>query len=146
MTVETEGKVGAPGASVLQIETINGIYEVKRPGGRLGAKSMMILAKMSSIDGVKQVPALLDDGTYEGNEDPKLVGRIIAENNRLAMKAMGEVFEEWAPIVLPQVVMSGPYKYDDMPGEDQLALFMALSQETKVGDEFFRVLSPNPTK
>lgn len=143
LNVETDiasKQVGTPGVSVLKIETGNGIYQVKRPGGRLGAKSMMILAKMSSVDGIKKVPKLLPDGTYEGNEDPKLVEKIIIENNRLATAAMGDVFEEWAPIMLPHIVVAGPFTYDDMPGEDQLALFMALSQETKVGEEFFRIL------
>lgn len=120
----------------LKIETANGIYEVKKPGGRLGAKSMMILSKMAMVEGIQKVPRA------EDNEDPALIVRIVAENNRLTTAKMAEVFEEWAPLVLPMVVITGPFTYDDMPGEDQLALFMALSQETKIGEEFFRILPP----
>jgi hypothetical protein len=124
----------------IRVETANGIYELKRPGGRVGAKSMMILSKMSSIEGMQTIPKKLEDGSFEGNEDPTLVKKMIANNNRLATVKMAEVFEEWAPIVLPVTVVSGPFMYDDMPGEDQLALFMALSQETKIGEDFFRIL------
>ena len=120
----------------LRIETANGIYEVKRPGGRLGAKSMMILSKMATVEGMKAIPK------EEDNEDPALIVKIRADNNRLATAKMAEVFEEWAPIMLPSVVVSGPFTYDEMPGEDQLALFMALSQETKIGEDFFRILPP----
>ena len=126
--------------SHIRVETANGIYELKRPGGRVGAKSMMILSKMSSIEGMQRIPKKLEDGSFEGNEDPALVQKMISSNNRLATEKMAEVFEEWAPIVLPTTVVSGPFTYDDMPGEDQLALFMALSQETKIGEDFFRVL------
>jgi len=135
-----EPVITRPPLATIKVETANGVYVVKRPGGRIGAKSMMLLSKMASVEGMQRIPKLQEDGTYEGNEDPELIKQMIMSNNQHATEKMAEVFEEWAPLILPTVIVTGPFVYDDMPGEDQLALFMALSQETKIGEDFFRIL------
>ena len=120
------------------IETANGKYEIKKPGGKLGTKNMILLAQLATVEGLKTVPE-------EGVEDPALIELIKADNARLSMAKMSEVFEQWAPQMLPAIVVSGPYTYDDMPGEDQLAIFLAVNQESVIGDELFRVVPATPT-
>lgn len=119
------------------IETKNGVYEVKRPGGQLGTRSMILLSHMSTVEGIQEVP----DADVE---DPALIARIKASNNRIAMAKMTEVFAEWAPEMLPNIVVSGPFKYDDMPDTDQLAIFVAINQESLTGDDLFRILPAKP--
>jgi hypothetical protein len=121
--------------NTIKIQTGTGVYELKKPGGRLGAKNMVLLSKMATAEGIQKIPE-------DANEDPQLIAKIKAQNAKVATEKMAEVFEEWAPLMIPQVVVSGPFTYDDMPGEDQLAIFMALSQETKIAEDFFRVLPP----
>jgi hypothetical protein len=62
------------------------------------------------------------------------------------MDLFGVVFEEWADKILPSLVVSGPFTYDEMPGEDQLAIFLALTQETQVAEDFFQVMPPEPSQ
>lgn len=121
--------------NTIKIETANGIYELKKPGGKLGAKNMVLLSRMATAEGMQKVPE-------EGVEDPILIAKVKAQNAKVATEKMAQVFEEWAPMMIPSVLISGPFTYDDMPGEDQLAIFMALSQETKIAEDFFRVLPP----
>ena len=122
---------------MVKIKTVNGIYEVAKPGGKMGARNMSIIAKLSAVEGVMRVP--------EGeSEDPKLIKDIEAMNARLMTKAMFDVFEIWAAEILPFIVKDGPYKYAEMPGEDQMAIFMAMSSELKMADEFFQIIPDTP--
>lgn len=117
------------------IETANGRYEIKKPGGPVGVKNLMMLGKLAMLDGIKKVPE-------QGTEDPELIKQIVADNEKLVMQAAFDMFPEWASTILPTCIVSGPYKYEDMPGEDQLAIFLATIQEMNVGDELFRVVPP----
>jgi hypothetical protein len=134
--------------TMLKIETGNGIYEVKKPGGKLGAKSMMMFSELASVDGVQPVPKMNVDGTYEGNEDPKLVAIIQVSNQKLIMAKMESVFVRWASEILPSIIATfegKPFAYEDMPGEDQLAVFLAISGEMKMTQDFFRIIPPTPS-
>jgi hypothetical protein len=87
------------------IETINGIYTIKRPVGVVGAKHFSILTKC--------VPSTRDE---DGN-----VILSPADNER-----MSAAFEQWSTMVLPKIVIDGPFTGDMIPGEDQYALFLAM--------------------
>lgn len=115
------------------IETASGKYEIKQPGGILGTESIIMMAQLATVDGIKKVPK-------DGEEDPILIASIIADNEKLLSAKLIEVFQQWAPKMLPAVVVSGPFTYENMPGQDQLAIFVALSQEANSGTELFRVV------
>lgn len=115
------------------IETASGKYEIKQPGGKLGTESIIMMAQLVTVDGLKKVP-------NEGEEDPVLIASIVMDNEKVLSKKFIEVFNEWAPKMLPSVVVSGPFTYENMPGTDQLAIFVALSQEANNGVELFRVV------
>lgn len=121
----------------IKIKTANGVYEIKRPVGKLGAKSMIVLSKLATAAG----PTL----KYAEDEDPAIVERIKMMQKEAQMEQFGIVFEEWAEKILPAIIVSGPFKYEDMPGEDQLAIFMAVTQESQLTGELFQVLPPEPS-
>jgi len=87
------------------IETVNGIYVLKRPSARVGTKHFALLTKC--------VPTGRD-------EDGKIMFSP-ADNDRMA-----DVFESWSATVLPYIIVDGPFSKDDIPGEDQYALFLAM--------------------
>lgn len=116
--------------STVKIETVNGVYEVKKPSGKVGAMSMAILSKLAGH--AKQ-------GTEYG-EDEKLI-------SPRQLEGFGGVFMEWAEKILPHIVLDSPYKkadgvtdYEDIPGEDQLAIFTAVSSHLAGDKEFFRII------
>jgi hypothetical protein len=125
--------------NTLKIKTGNGIYEIRKPGGRLGAKNMVILSKLA---GAVSPSKPLDPEV----EDPAVIAMAKAQASAKQMDLFGIVFEEWAEKILPALVVSGPFTYDEMPGEDQLAVFLALTQETQVADDFFQVVPPEPSQ
>jgi len=107
---------------MLKIQTVNGIYEVKKPGGKIGARSMMMLSEIATAEGIMKVPG--------PEEDPVLTEKIIANNSRVTMIKAEEVFVRWAPELIPSILVTldgQPVVYEDVPGEDQLAIFLALS-------------------
>jgi hypothetical protein len=123
--------------NMLKIQTATGIYEVKKPGGKVGAKSMMMLSEIATAEGIMKVPKV------EDGEDPVVIEKVIANNSRITMIKAEEVFVKWAPEVIPTILVSldgNPVTYDDVPGEDQLAIFLALSSEMKMSEEFFRIV------
>jgi hypothetical protein len=123
--------------NMLKIQTATGIYEVKKPGGKIGAKSMMMLSEIATAEGIMKVPKV------EDGEDPAVIEKTIAHNSRITMMKAEEVFVRWAPEVIPTILVSldgKPITYDDVPGEDQLAIFLALSGEMKMSEEFFRIV------
>lgn len=118
----------------LQIKTANAVYTVRKPAGKLGAKSMIILSKLTSAG---TMPKIVN---AEG-EDPKIfemAKQVAAEKQ---MEVFSTVFEEWSEKILPGIVDN----YDDIPGEDQLAIFMAITQEMNVTEEFFQILPAEPS-
>lgn len=100
-----------------QIETNNGIYKVRNPVGRIGAIHFGIITKSTPTDG--------------GDSEQLSPG---------AMNKLTEGFEEWSVKVLPHIIVEGPFKYEEMPGEDQYAIFLAMFSLIKVGKEFFRIV------
>lgn len=106
----------------VRIETSNGIYTIKKPTGRLGAKHFALLTKSIPAGRDEQGNVMLSPGDQE---------------------RFGQVFEEWCAYLLPHLVVAGPFKYEDMPGEDQYAIFLAMFEIMNMGDEsgeIFRVL------
>jgi hypothetical protein len=122
--------------TTLNIKTANGIYEVRKPAGKLGARNMIILSKLANVQPIK---------VNVENEDPAFVEKVRQMNNAKQMEAFGNVFEEWSDKILPTIVVKGPFTYEEMPGEDQLAIFLALTQETQVTEEFFQILPAEPS-
>lgn len=116
VTTEGEKKI----KMVYDIQTPSGVYKVKRPVGRFGAKHFSLLAK--------SMP------TPTGEEGEQMISP--GDQARFS-----DVFVEWSAIILPNILVEGPYKYDEMPGEDQYGIFLALFQIMNMGEgELFRVL------
>lgn len=90
-----------------RVATPNGEYVVKRPTGRAGVIHFTLVTK--------SIPSTTD-------EDGKV---IISPADQERFTA---AFEEWTEKVLPQIFIEGPngIKVDEMPGEDQYALFLAM--------------------
>lgn len=102
-----------------KIETPNGIYTVKRPVGRAGVIHFTLVSK--------SIPT---------TEDPE-TGQIIispADQDRFV-----QAFSEWTEKVLPAIYIEGPFPIQEMPGEDQYALFLAMFSTVNLGgSDLFR--------
>lgn len=103
-----------------QIEVPGGVYTIRKPIGRMGAKHFAIITRMAPSRTVDE-------------DDPAM--------SPADMERMGSTFEAWAVEVLPHLLVDGPYKYDEMPGEDQFGIFMAVMEEMGgEGKPLFRVI------
>lgn len=109
------------------IETNNGIYKVRKPMGRIGALHFGIITKY--------MPA------NKKNENDPISP---AEQERI-----GQGFEEWAAKVLPNILVSFTSKDGDekqinsteeMDGQDQYGMFLAICSTMETSGEFFRIL------
>lgn len=107
----------------ITIETANGTYVVRKPTGRIGAIHFSIMQ------------ACAPSGATDEN------GNVIL--SPADKEALHEGFLKWTTSVLKNVIVDkkSDIKYDDMPGEDQFAIFMALMEDVNIGDEFFRVIN-----
>ena len=94
------------------MNTPSGVYKVRTPVGRIGAKHMSIMMQMPVVESESELTLK--------NED------------------IAKVFELWATQVLPHIIVDGPYKYDEMPGEDQFIIFVRMSQNLRLAEEFFQ--------
>ena len=108
----------------IKIETANGVYEIRKPAGRLGAKHMALLTKTTTA-----APSGLQPGEPI---PPEVIESMSGE--------LAEVFEHWATELLPNLIVSGPFIYEEMPGEDQYAIFLAMVDQMKVSSQIFRVI------
>jgi len=101
----------------IKIETANGTYVVKNPVGRIGALHFSILQSCAP----------------SGGKD----GLTPADAEKLA-----EGFNKWASRVLGSILVEdeSSFKYDEMPGEDQYAIFIALMSNTNISDDLFRIV------
>ena len=102
---DTSKETQAKSRTEYTLETVNGIYRLKRPSGPVGAKHFSLLTKC--------IPTTKDES-----------GNMIfspADNERMA-----NVFEQWSAMVLPKIIIEGPFTPDQVPGEDQYALFLAM--------------------
>jgi hypothetical protein len=108
-----------------KIETPRGVYEISRPLGRFGTTHFSLLSR-----------CMPDQYDTEGK--PMYKGNI--------KRDVSEVFEEWAQKVLKHIIISGPiidgqpFTFERMPGEDQFAAFMMISQETDTALSSFRLV------
>lgn len=108
----------------MKIETQSGIYEIRKPVGRIGAKHIALLTRASKPG--------IEPGTKPEDIPPELLKEF--------GKDMSDVFELWSESILPKLLVTGPFSYEEMPGEDQYAVFIALASELQVGDDLFRIV------
>ena len=113
---------------IVKIETVNGIYHIRRPTERYGARHMAIITGAASMN-QERLPK-----PKEG-EEPQIPK--ISEKDQ---EKLIEAFEKWATQVLPHIISDGPYTYKEMPGEDQYAIFLAMMDETSMSEELFRIV------
>jgi len=109
------------------IETASGVFKIRKPMGRMGALHFGIITKYMPANKKK-----------EG--DPM---------SPMEQERIGQGFEEWAQRVLPQILVSFTPKdaqplpsitIEDVSGEDQYALFLAVCSTMEVTETFFRVI------
>jgi hypothetical protein len=111
------------------IDTVHGVYVVKRPSGPIGAKHFSLLARC--------VPSRFNhDGTpmYSPMEEERQY----------------DAYEKWVPTVLKHIIVSCPsvdgvqITTDTVPPEDQWALFQAVGALMQnSGDKpLFRFVDP----
>jgi len=111
-----------------KIQAPNGKYTIKTPRGRIGATHFAMMMKAIPTT----TPA--DDDELSSFDNQKMM----------------EVFEVWSDKVLKNIYVDGDYKYNEMPGEDMFAIFVALvtdSAENMKGEgekegegDFFRFI------
>jgi hypothetical protein len=103
-------------------------YTVRKPMGRIGSIHFGIITKYAPTN---------------KNREPD-AGLSPLEQERISL-----AFDEWAQRVLPQILINMqpkdapepvPVTIDDMSGEDQYAVFLALTSLITVGEKFFRIV------
>lgn len=101
-----------------EIETKSGIYKVNKPLGIVGTKHFGIIGQYIPTD----IP---DNGALSPAQK----------------KSMFEGFEIWAKVVLPKIWSSdNEVPVEEMTGEDQYAIFIALTSDLEVSEELFRII------
>lgn len=110
------------------IETPSGVIKVRKPMGRMGALHLGIITKY--------MPA-----NKKAEGDPL---------SPMEQERIGQGFEEWAAKVLPGILVSFTPKgaasplpsvsIDDLSGEDQYGIFLAICSTMEKSDNFFRIL------
>ncbi len=106
-----------------KVEVNGQVYTVRKPVGRIGTIHFGLIMKCVPKDALKS--KTLDDFDAQDVMD---------------LDKITDVFVEWSEKVLPHLIVDGPYKYEEMPGEDQFAIFMSMVDAVKVSKEFFRVI------
>jgi len=118
---EVEKPTSPPVKLRYTIETPNGVYKLRRPVGRVGVTHFTIVTKA--------IPSSVDPETGDPVVSP-------ADQERFE-----NAFVEWTQKVLPAIFIEGPFKVDEMPGEDQYALFLAMFTTMKFGgQDLFRFI------
>lgn len=127
--------------ATFKVKVGSGIYEIEEPVGRLGAKHFALLSRAAPEE-VNKVPEddmvqskLIKDDTDSKPTPPKIT--------REDKERMSEMFEQWSNVILPHIIVEGPYDYDAMPGKDQFALFNAVIMHMEGDDdspELFQLL------
>jgi len=110
------------------VETASGVFKIRKPMGRIGAIHFGIITKYMPAS--KKV-----DG------DPM---------SPMEQERIGQGFEEWATKVLPNILVSFTPKgnpeplqnitIEDVSGEDQYSLFLAICSTMEVSESFFRII------
>lgn len=109
---------------IKEIETKNGVYKVKMPTGQIGAINFGVISK--------SLPK-----SSETDKEGNIIMSPIDEER------LYKGFEEWSNKVLKRIIdeKGSVYNYENMPGEDQWILFMAMISLIDVdGEELFRIL------
>jgi len=102
-----------------RIVTPNGEYVVNRPVGRVGVVHFTLVSK--------SLPTTRDPETGEVIVSP-------ADQERFE-----KAFVEWTEKVLPHIYVEGPVPREEMPGEDQYALFLAMITTVRLSNpDLFR--------
>jgi len=115
------------GIAQIKVEISSGLYTLKKPVGRLGAKQFAILTNASPTHAPEVKKSSKKDKTYVMSDKDK-------EN-------MTHAFQEWSEFILPGIFVDGPDKPDEMSGEDQFALFTAVMDQLTLGDDnLFRIV------
>jgi len=130
------------------------IYKVKRPGGSLATEHLVLMTKAMPVD-VQYEPTRVQkhdeegnplwkmnpDGSFVVDEDgdpvPQLMTVQVPKLSEGDIDRMSEAFRVWAPMMLPKIIEDG-LDYDDMPGEDQYGIFVALFNRMNLNGEVFR--------
>jgi hypothetical protein len=101
------------------VKTPSGVYTVKRPVGRAGVVHFTLVSKA--------IPTSVDPESGQVVVSP-------ADQERFE-----KAFVEWTEKVLPAIYVDGPTTVQDMPGEDQYALFLAMFTTVNLGgSDLFR--------
>lgn len=143
------------------------VYQVKNPGGRIATQHFSIMTNAVPTDVILEEKKVQDideesgepiwetseDGSYKIDEDgdpiPKMIKIKVPKLSPADLERMAEAFKLWAPEILPKVVkkcystpdeVNGMAIYDDMPGEDQYGIFMALFNKMNMDKEVFRFI------
>jgi len=120
MVTKKDSPVTVAVGKTFKIETANDVYELKKPTGKIGALHFRLLTKAmpksSPVDGDEQMVSPADQ------------------------ERLQEVFEQWTEQVLPEIICE-PHTYDDIPGEDQWILFLAMFQTMNISTDLFRIVS-----
>lgn len=118
--VGKEEQVDAPPVKLrYKVKTPSGEYTVKRPVGRAGVTHFTLVSK--------SIPTTIDPETGETVVSP-------ADQERFE-----KAFLDWTEKVLPAIFVDGPTSLQEMPGEDQYALFLAMFTTVNLGgSDLFR--------
>jgi len=154
------GRVVASDKNTLTILCASGsISKIKMPVGPLGTKHFALMTKYSPVESDyvyiwrnvqvydreegKPVFVLNDDGSEKtdefGNFVPVLEKKRIPIPTESLMEKLIESYTVWASEVLPHIIIDGP-SYDEMLGEDQFGIYMAVQSQMNTDDSFFRIL------
>ena len=108
----------------MKVETNAGIYNIRKPVGRIGAVHFTIMSSAA--------PRTIGEEDVDGNP-------IMSEAD---IERANEAFAKWTIQVLPNIIIDGPYTYEEMPGSDQYAIFLASGEDMggDIGEELFRIV------
>lgn len=136
------------------------IYKIKRPGGRLATQHFSIMTKAVPTDVTFDIvdvqkfdeddmAVFMQDADGKdildeyGNKMPVMVPTKVPVLSPGDLDRIAESFMSWAPVVLPGIIVEG-LPYDEMPGEDQYGIFMALFNKMNLDKEIFRFIDDTP--
>lgn len=117
VTVEKSPEELAVINTTFKLEIAGEIYTIKKPVGPLGGQHISLM--------VKALPKSRDE---RGNLIPSPKDQINFD----------EAFAQWCQKILPHCIVDGPYKYEEMPGEDQYAIFNAMFMVMNLQGDLFR--------
>lgn len=101
-----------------EIETAGGVYKINKPLGQVGSKHFGIIGRY--------IPTNIPDN---------------GEMSPAQKESMFEGYELWSKLVLPKIYCAeNSVPLEEMTGEDQYAIFIALTSDLKVSEDLFRII------